>query len=349
AVLSLEGFSPAPPALPPEVPQYFLTANTTLDQALRAWQEAQGRRVEVLEARTVYRPALLGLGEVYYEDARKGVEHRAEVALVLQELGRGAAVWSAAEAWPLAEGDLKATPAREALYEAVPEGFNEPRELRALERAFVDHLYRTARVEVFYNPILKVYGQVGESERDFRRRCEEAARGARDEELEKVRDKYEARREKLERKLQKEELELAEDKAEYEARKREELLSAGESVLGMFLGRRSSRAVSTASRRRRLTQKAKMDVEESEEVIKALQEDLKELEQEEQEALEEVREKWAEVLDQVEVVTVKPLKRNVRALAFGLAWVPHWLVAYRDALTGSAASAVLPAYTPARE
>lgn len=350
SLLSLEGFSPAPPALPPEVPQYFLAANTTADQAMQAWQEAQGRhQVEILEVRVLYRPALLGLGEVYYEDAHKGVEHRAEVALVAREFGRGTVAWNTAEAWPLSEADLKAAPARDALYEPVPEAFNEPKELRALERAFVDHLYRTSRLEVFYNRTLKVYGQVGESERDFRRRCEEVARRARDEELDKVQAKYEARREKLERKLQKEELELAENKAEYEARKREELLSAGESVLGMFLGRRSSRAISTASRRRRLTQKTKMDIEESEAVIQALKEDLEGLKREEEEALEEVREKWAEVLDQVEVVTVKPLKRNVRALAFGLVWIPHWLVAYRDALTGSTVSAVLPAYTPEQE
>ncbi|MGQ9714734.1 MAG: helicase HerA domain-containing protein [Anaerolineae bacterium] len=349
AVLSLEGLSSAPPALLPEVPQYFLEANTALDQALRAWQEAQGRQVEVLETRTLYRPALLGLGAVSDEDVATGVRHRVQTALLLWGAEGGRASWGSAEAWPLSEAALKGAPAKDALYEPVPEAFNEPKELRALERAFADHLYRTARLEVFYNPVLKVYGRPGESEREFRQRCEEAARKARDGELEKVQAKYRARRENLERDLQKRELDLAERKAEYEARKREELLSAGESVLGMFLGRRSTRPISTASRRRRLTEKARMDVEEAEEKIKALKEDLEEVEKEKAEALKEVRDRWAEVLDEVQVVAIKPLKGNVRALTFGLAWVPHWLVAYRDARTGSTASAVLSAHTSGQE
>jgi len=349
AALSVEGFSSAPPALPPDVPQFYLVANTTLDQAVRAWQEAQRRQVEVLEARTLYRPALLGLGAVEYEDVAKGLRHRAKEALVVWGTEGSTATWADAEAWPLSEADLKGSPARDALYEPVPEAFNEPKELRALERAFADHLFRTARLEVFYNPVLKVYGQAGESEREFRKRCEEAARKARDEELKKVQAKYKARREKLERDLQKQELELAERKAEYEGRKREELLSAGETVLGMFLGRRrSTRPISSASQRRRLTEKARLNVEEAEERLKALKEDLEEVQKEEAEALEEVRDRWADVLDQVETVAVKPLKQNVRTLAFGLTWVPHWLVAYRDALTGSTASAVLPAFSPER-
>ena len=349
AALSLEGLSSAPPALSPEVPQYFLAANTALDQAMRAWQEAQGRQGEVLETRILYRPALLGLGEVSYEDVAKGIRHRAQTALILWGTEGGTASWGSAEAWPLSEAALKGAPARDALYEPVPEAFNEPKELRALERAFADHLYRTARLEVFYNPVLKVYGQPGESEREFRQRCEEAARKARDGELEKVQAKYKTRQEKLERDLQKQELDLAERKAEYEARKREELLSAGESVLGMFLGRRSTRPISTASRRRRLTEKARMDVQEAEEKIKALRGDLEEVEKEKAEALKEVRNRWAEVLDEVQVVAIRPLKQNVRALAFGLAWVPHWLVVYRDVRTGSTASAMLPAHTPGQE
>jgi len=339
-----EGLYESPPTLPPEVQQFFLRASRSPEEAARDWKAAEHRQVQVTGSRLLYRPGLLGLGEVYFEDTRKDVEHREEVALVAMETGGGATVWADAEPWPISGQDLEGRPAGEALYEAVPEAFNEPREFRSLERAFVDHLYRTSRLEIPYNRTLKLYGRAGESDRDFRERCEKAARKGREEELEKAREKFEARREKLERKLQKEEMELAEDRSEHEGRKRDEILSAGESVLGMLFGRRSSRAVSAASRRRRMTQKAQMDVKESEETIKDLKEDLEELQREEEDALEEIRDEWVETLEEMEMVAIKPLKRNVRALTFGLMWVPHWAVTYRDELAGSTGTVVLPAF-----
>ena len=77
-----------------------------------------------------------------------------------------------------------------------------------------------------------------------------------------------------------EDVSLIEDEAEYQARKREEIVSAGESVLGVFLGRRSSRAISTAARKRRMTAKAKADIAESKAAIADIQEDLAELQEE---------------------------------------------------------------------
>lgn len=339
-----ETLATTPPTLPPEISQFFLRSTRSQDEALRVWKEAEHRQVRVLEGKVLYRPALVGLGEVYFEDARKGVEERQEVSLVAMGKETGPAAWVNAQPWTISTKDLQGTPVGEALYEAVPADFNELPEIRALERAFEDHLARTSRLDVLYHRALGLYGRPGESERDFRRRCEEAARKGRDGELEKARAKFQSQRKKLEQKLQKEEAELAEDRAEYEARKREELFSAGESVLGLFLGRRSSRVASTASRRRRYTEKARLDVEETEATIKALKKDLEELGQEEEEALEAIRAKWADVLEQIETVAIRPLKSNVRVLTFGLLWVPYWAITYRDELAGSTGTVVLPAF-----
>ena len=70
---------------------------------------------------------------------------------------------------------------------------------------------------------------------------------------------------RLEKKLVKEQRELEEDKADYDARKRDELLSAGETLVGMLgiFGKRKSTGLSAASRKRRMTSRAKEDIQES--------------------------------------------------------------------------------------
>lgn len=140
---------------------------------------------------------------------------------------------------------------------------------------------------------------------------------------------------------------MAQDEAEYEVRKREELLSAGESVLGFLSGRRSRRAISAASRKRRLTQQAEADVEESLEAIEDYEAQIQDLREELEEEIAEVTERWAETIDVVKKVEVRAKKADISVEAFGLAWVPHWRVAYE--YEGVTQQLYLPAHDKIRE
>jgi hypothetical protein len=165
--------------------------------------------------------------------------------------------------------------------------------------------------------------------------------------VEKLKKKYEKKLDQLEFKRRREERELAQDEAEYEARKREELLSAGESVLGFLTGRRSRRAISIASRKRRLTQQARADVEESLEAVEDYEAQIQDLQEELEEETAEVTERWAETIDVVEKVEVRAKKANISVEAFGLARVPRWQVTYED--KGVTRQLSLPAYDKIQE
>jgi hypothetical protein len=75
-----------------------------------------------------------------------------------------------------------------------------------------------------------------------------------------------------------------------------------------------------------MTQQAKADIEESEEVIEELEEDIESLEAEAKQELEELAEKWAALIDEVEEIEVRPRRADVRVNLFALAWVPRWEV-----------------------
>ena len=106
-------------------------------------------------------------------------------------------------------------------------------------------------------------------------------------------------------------------------------------------------AIYTASRKRRMTQQAKADVEESLEAIEDLEAQIQDLREELEEEIAEVTERWAETIDVVKKVEVRAKKADISVEAFGLAWVPHWRVTYE--YEGVTQQPYLPAYDKIRE
>jgi DNA repair ATPase RecN len=177
-----------------------------------------------------------------------------------------------------------------------------------------------------YNPELDLVAEPEMTTADFRGQCAELAREKRDEETEALKAKYEKKIDAIRKKLEREERELAEDQAELSARKMEEVATHAENVLGLFTGSRSSRRISTSMTKRRMTAKAKADVEESEDAIESFKAELVDLENEVAEELQELTEKWAEAATQIEEFKLNPLKKNIFVEAFGLAWMPYWRI-----------------------
>ncbi len=149
-----------PPVLPGDVKQFHLPA-----------VEARPRDAELM-----MHPLLLGVGSVVYVlDKHAGTEHTEAVRLLAQPPAVGhPAAWETA--WPLAgavpEG---AQPPPDARWTGVPESLDTGAKLKALEKAFGDHLWTRRRLSLWENLTLGLLSWPGESEVDFRKRCKAAA------------------------------------------------------------------------------------------------------------------------------------------------------------------------------
>jgi hypothetical protein len=315
-----------PPTLPPDVPQVFLPPTTTFEWALRAHEEKAGRSVLARERELAYTPHLLVLGTVRMLDQKRGVNHQETVAR-LQRMVEGSigVDWEEGEA-AIDDDELLTKPMGEGLYEPVPSALARSRDLKQMAKDFSDYLYYNTSVTILHNDALDLYSEVGESRRDFRVRCEQEVQERLKADLKKARARMEDEIDGVERKIRQEERELKRDEADLTARKREEALGIGESALNLLAGRRASRAITSASRRRTMTQKAKADVEESLDVIEDLEGDLKELEAEWEERAAEINALWADKLEELEEFEVKPRRADVTVEFCGLAWVPTWRV-----------------------
>ena len=329
------GLLSQPPTTSSKIEQFFLPVEVTESNARRD-AESRSRAGAASKAYLVYEPMLFGMATVRFYDKRKDVDHTSTIerlwAVSERDLAPG---WDGGEDLNVRRRDISTTPPRgsagkEQYFAGLPASLAEVSSLSRWRSDWLDALYRTETVQIPYNPTLKIYGEVDDKTHEFRRRCEDAARAERDEAVKKLEAKYNKQLDRLENKLDKEEQELIDDKMEYEGRKREELLSGGESVLGFILGRRSSRAISTASRKRRLTEQSKADVQESEETITELNKDIEDLRSELQDELDQAREYWSDVVEQVETVDISPRKRDIDIDLFGVGWSPFWEFTFEE-------------------
>ena len=75
-----------------------------------------------------------------------------------------------------------------------------------------------------------------------------------------------------------------------------------------------------------MSEKAKADIEESEQAIATLQDQLGDLKDELEAALDEVEAKWEAIMAETKEMPVAPRKTDVRVSLFGVAWRPYYLV-----------------------
>jgi hypothetical protein len=176
------------------------------------------------------------------------------------------------------------------------------------------------------NPVLDLVATPGLSEEGFSQLCAESADREREAEVQKLRKQYETKIKRVQTRIAKEERELNEDMAEHSARKLEEMATHAENILGLFGGSRSRRRVSTSMTKRRMTSKAKSDVEESIDAIEDFKEELLELESDLEGELLEIDERWDSAAEERDELVVSPTKTNIYIELFGIAWKPFWQI-----------------------
>jgi hypothetical protein len=329
-----EGFSPTRPALAPNISQVFLPIELSEQEAIREASQDAEEDIEVTGVQLIYEPAVIGAAEVHFVDRKRDIDEQVEKILVNTVLdGLGGVDWSEAEALPVAFRDLREDPERvEAdkgpFYAPVPEQANTATELKSIGKELSDWLYYNSRLPIAVHTELDIAQDPGETERAFKIRLKQAARERRDADVDALEDKYAARLDKLEDKLRKKEHELAADEADHRSRKQEELLGAGETVAGMLLGRR--RSLSRVTSKRRMTRKAKLELEETMDEIADAQEDVAELEAELKEAADEITQRWENATEDLTTEELKPRRTDVDVQMVAVAWLPSWLIGYKE-------------------
>jgi hypothetical protein len=137
-----------------------------------------------------------------------------------------------------------------------------------------------------------------------------------------LRKKYEARldsaRDQIDRAMEK----VEDARLDVDTRKQEEMMSGAGTVLGVLLGRKNTRSLSTATSKRSMTRKAERRLDSAQRKVGEEAEDLAELEADFAEDVAEIASHWAEKATDVENLEVGLEKTDISIESLVIGWIP---------------------------
>ena len=342
------GFSNVAPNLDMAVEQVFLPIILGDAQAVRQVAKQEGISINPKSLQLIYEAAIVGKASLRYLDRANDIDKQEERFLLAPApVGLVGVDWGKAENLEITMRDLLRRPEQVdaeqgPFFAAVPEKANSASKLKSIASDLSDWIYYNSRLPVLSHKELKMTQKPGESEREFRIRLQQVAREQRDSEVDKLEKQLKDAVERIADKISKEQRDLVQAEAEHGDRQREEWLGIGETVLGWVLGRRSTRGLSTAATKRRMTSRVGMEIQESQEEIEKLTKQKEELEAELKDQVDQITRKWASALDELTTQEISPRRSDVAVEMCSLCWLPSWRIEYDD--SGRLREATVAAY-----
>ena len=185
-----------------------------------------------------------------------------------------------------------------------------------------EFLYRGQDMEIWKCEELKLYSEAGETLGDFKIRLEQQVSEKRDDDTDKLRKKYAKKFQAFRTKIRKAEDKVEVEEAQYRQNRMSSYVSAGSTLLGALLGRRSTRSAGTTMRSFGRSSKDKDDIGRAKDNLEELQAEYEDLEAEFNEAVDELEDKLS--VDNLEFTDLKvtPRKSDISVEDFGVIWLP---------------------------
>lgn len=310
----------AMPPIPANVPVYYLPVSTSVAEALKA---AATGLSETPAPQVAYQPVMAGQAKVLYENARWQLQKEVTLAVQAEETPRGIIPWDDYLAQSLDPKQVGQNLQPQVSFLPLKAWMNDPKQWLALQKNFVDWIYRTQQLTLKVNDVLKVAGTPDMGEEAFETMLLAAWQKAKNADIAKINGKYEKQLLGLNTKLTKEKLELERDKQRLSNRKMEEVSTGLDTVLGLVGGRK--RKLSTSITKRRLTSDAKAEVEESVKMIADLEAQLKQVQAAQAAELATAEQHWETVKNQTTEMSVSAVKKNIFVEIFGILWLPYYV------------------------
>ena len=220
------------------------------------------------------------------------------------------------------ERDFESEPPDGATYVLAEAPIDSARYFQSAQTQIKEYLYRHREVSVNFNPTLKIYSRVGETEDEFQERVDRAATEAADADIAKITKTFETKIERTKDKLTTAYRRMQEIETDLETRKRDELMSGASDLLGMVLGGRRSRSLSGAARRRGQSQRTAERLRTAQSKLADQEAEVIDLERDLMEAVAEVEDKWEDVAAEIETLEVGLEKNDIAVDEVALVYIP---------------------------
>jgi len=192
--------------------------------------------------------------------------------------------------------------------------------IRKVQSSFKDYLYSNKSLNLFINREMNIVSEVDESEKTFLQRCRDIVEKTIDKKIEKIKENYDRRIDRIGDKIAREKLKIQSLESEHKSKRTEEIVSIGETLLGVLLGSKSRRGFSTAARRRRMTSSAASKIKMRKMKLSQLEEDLLNLQEELEEQITDIEDSYYEQADNIEDFKIRLEKDDIIVSSQNILW-----------------------------
>lgn len=314
------GLTNSQPAIPGNIPEYFMPNNQGISDAL----STAGIPSSVNSEGVVYKAAILTQAEVRYLSRQYNLEDSRKLTAIVQDPGSGLIRWENLVGGNIDPARLESRPLPRTQFHAVPAWLADTRKTADMQKDFLDWIYRSGSLRIKVNQKLGVVKSSEMSEADFRMKCKQAVESTLKAEIDKASSAFDTKIAAMQRKIDTQELDVKAAEKNVNQRRLETLATGGSAVLGMLTGRK--RSLNSTLSKNRMASAAKDKLEMEEQTLEQLQEQLIELQKGREGIVQEVTQKWSAVADEVTEVNITPNKSDIFSSIFGVVWLPFYLL-----------------------
>jgi hypothetical protein len=293
------------PIVPPDIQEYFIPYEKNMQE----------------QTNLTYRPMIVGAVQVHFSEPKAKIDITKEQVFLTPVSDKPLPVnWDDSKEVNIKVSDLKNTPPEDFPYTNLPSAALKAKNYASWEKDFSNWLFRTQKIQLLKSTNLNELSRPGETERDFRIRLQQVAREGRDQQVEKLREKYTSDFARLDERIRRAKMVLEEQQAQAKGQKFQTAVSLGETLLGSFLGRKSSSRATRATREITRSMKESRDRENAEANLKALQQERVRLEAQFQSEVGITEAKINPLTETLENIRITPTKTNIQVQLVALVW-----------------------------
>ncbi len=316
AVVAISQAAKQPPALPPDLPNFFLPV----------------RSAPLADGMLVYTPAILGIVQVGFSDARAKLNINEDVALLTPITDEALPVnWDYAEKVEIAVSELSKTPhpKLEARFTDLPAVAFQSKNHPLWGRNLINWIFANHTLELLHSPSLNQYALPGENERDFRIRLQQTARQHRDRAMDQLQKKFGPRINALNDRILRAQQSVDRQAEQARQRKTQTAISIGATLVGAVMGRKvisttTLGRATTAARDLGRSSKAQQDVSLASQTLETVQKQLAQLEAQFEAEAATLKSNMDPQTETFETIQIKPKKTAIHVQVLALVWAPYW-------------------------
>jgi hypothetical protein len=272
-----------------------------------------------------YQPEIVGAATIHFTNVKAGVNTIKDVLYRMTVTEGPVAIdWDSAAETTFKASEMEMSPREPAQWGGLPPIAAKSDSYGFWSKEFATWLVRSQKVDLWKSPALKEFSRPGETERDFRVRIQQQSRETRDEAADKLRQKYAPKIATLQERMRRAQATVEKEKDQARHQKVQTALSFGGTLLGGFLGRKTtSGAKSTISGMSRASKESR-DIGRAKDTVEAIQEQLQQLDADFKADMAALAARMDPQTEQLEQVPVRPAKKDISVTLLALGWLPYW-------------------------